>query len=129
MEASHLLRRDYPATVGTAQCDRCYCRPARQGNITTPLICRLIPLSTEPQSLGTENMFRMYEHLQTLGLVGWSSGYMGSWHHFKTATYNVYCSKSVQSHLYFIVSIVCILNLQHLVYRSMIKLNTRHHEV
>lgn len=72
MEPSHLLRWGHPVIVGTAQCDRCYCRPARQGNKTIPLICRFIPPSTGLQSQSMHNMFIMYRHLQKR-LVGWKN--------------------------------------------------------
>lgn len=73
MEPSHLLRLGHLVTVGTAQCDRCYCRPARRGIKTIPLICHLILLSTGLQSQSMHNMLLMHRHLEILGLVGWKN--------------------------------------------------------
>lgn len=64
MEPSRFVRWGHPVTVGAVQCDRCYCRPARQGNKPIPLICHLIPLSTGLPSESTHNMLRMHRHLQ-----------------------------------------------------------------
>ena len=63
MEPSRFVRWGHPVTVGAVQCDRCYCRPARQGNKPIPLICHLIPLSTGLLSESTHNMLRMHRHL------------------------------------------------------------------
>lgn len=63
MEPSRFVRWGHPVTVGAVQCDRCYCRPARQGNKPIPLICHLIPLSTGLPSESTHNMLRMHRHL------------------------------------------------------------------
>lgn len=76
MEPSHLRRWGHPVTVGTAQCDRCSCRPARQANKTIPLICHLIPLSTGLQSQSMHNMLIIYRHLEKKNLCVY--GLMGS---------------------------------------------------